>query len=57
MMCRSAHPGNRRALRSADEPAQQAGSLPEDLEELPQSVVTGRTVKDLKRSAKAQKTT
>jgi bifunctional non-homologous end joining protein LigD len=31
------------------------GSLPEDLEDLPQSVVTGRTVKDLKRSAKMQK--
>ena len=30
------------------------GSLPEDLEELPQSVITGRTVKDLKRSAKTK---
>jgi hypothetical protein len=56
MMCRPAHPGSRRTLRRADKPTQQAGSLPEDLEELPQSVVTGRTVKDLKRSAKTQKT-
>jgi len=57
MTCPPVHPGHRRALRRADEPAQQAGSLPENLEELSQSVVTGRTVKDLKRSAKTQKTT